>query len=341
MRDSAIVTEEDMMLVHALQVNPRVSWAALGRVLGTSPDTLDRRWNRLTSAGLAWTTAAPAARSAKDGCLAYVGVSCAPAQTARVARDLADIPAVLSVEVTTGRYDLLLAVATADLRSMTDCLLGPIDMTPGVLKAHAMFVTTIFKVGTEWRLQSLAPDQVRELTDGQPAPDRHGAEQLGPLDGALRDGLTVDGRMSFTDLAERAGTSRNTARRRVDRMLRAGVFAIRCDLAGPAFGWPVSTALGIEVEPEQLAEVCQGIARYPQVRLVAALADRPNVLVSSWQRSLDGLPRFEIELSRRFPTIRIRDRYVHLYSTKRTTRILDEDGRARGFLLPEPVIRES
>ena len=240
MHDSFIASEEDMALVHAVQLAPRVSWAALARVLHTSPETLERRWRRLEEAGLVWTSALPNAKFTSYGCLAYVGASCAPADTDRVAHTLAAEPEVLSVEVTTGKYDLLLTVATPTLQAMTSCLLDRIDKVPCLTKTHAMLATTVFKNGTQRRLQSLTQSQIKALSADSPTPVPRERGEQAPLDHDLRDALAQDGRMAFSELALRTGTSRNTAQRPIERMLRDDAFSIRCDSAAPAFGWPIS-----------------------------------------------------------------------------------------------------
>jgi DNA-binding Lrp family transcriptional regulator len=328
LQNSFMVTEEDMALVHGLQLLPRSPWSSLAPVLDTSPETLERRWSRLHDSGLVWISALLNSSFTKDGCLAYVGASCKPTATERVARSLAKEPEVLSVEVTTGKYDLLLTVATTSLETMTRCLLERIDKIPGLTHTHAMLATTLFKNGTQWRLESLSRRQITSLTV---EPQRLPSEEyfhLSPVDHKLWDALRKDGRMTFVDLGLISGISRNTAQRHVERMLRGGVFSIRCDVAARAFGWPVSVSLGIDINPAQLGEIGRGLASLQPVRLVVALADRPNILVTSWLRTLEDVPRFETKLIEMFPGIRIMDRFVNLYSTKRMGRLLSTDGRA-------------
>ena len=39
--------ELDRRLVNVLQIDPRASWAKVGKVLGVSPTTVAHRWQRL------------------------------------------------------------------------------------------------------------------------------------------------------------------------------------------------------------------------------------------------------------------------------------------------------
>lgn len=53
MKDFAI-DENDLVLLHGLQIAPRATWAQLGEVLGISGATAARRWARITGRGDAW-----------------------------------------------------------------------------------------------------------------------------------------------------------------------------------------------------------------------------------------------------------------------------------------------
>jgi hypothetical protein len=76
MNDSFRLAEEDRLLVDALQIAPRASWAAIGEVIGMAPITAARRWQRLADNGTAWVTAAPGMAFRHAQCLAYVELTC-------------------------------------------------------------------------------------------------------------------------------------------------------------------------------------------------------------------------------------------------------------------------
>ena len=91
------VTEEDLALINALQIAPRLSWADAAEVLGVHATTLAARWERLTAAGAAWVTAHPMGDPQKM-CLAFVDVECELHRRAAVTHALAAVP-----EIVTGR----------------------------------------------------------------------------------------------------------------------------------------------------------------------------------------------------------------------------------------------
>ena len=48
------VDELDLAVVNCLQLSPRASWTLVGEALDVDPVTVARRWQRLSSAGIAW-----------------------------------------------------------------------------------------------------------------------------------------------------------------------------------------------------------------------------------------------------------------------------------------------
>ena len=74
-----ILDEFDQQLIEALQIAPRLSWAALGEVLERSPAALASRWGRLEREGLAWIGGHPVGRPG-GMTLSFHDVVCDPAQ---------------------------------------------------------------------------------------------------------------------------------------------------------------------------------------------------------------------------------------------------------------------
>lgn len=49
-----VLGEEDLRLINALQIGPRLSWNVLGQVLERHPTSLAARWRKLEESGVAW-----------------------------------------------------------------------------------------------------------------------------------------------------------------------------------------------------------------------------------------------------------------------------------------------
>ena len=85
-----ILDEFDQQLIEALQIAPRLSWAALGEVLERSPAALASRWGRLEREGLAWIGGHPVGRPG-GMTLSFHDVVCDPAQRPAAVQALKEV----------------------------------------------------------------------------------------------------------------------------------------------------------------------------------------------------------------------------------------------------------
>jgi DNA-binding Lrp family transcriptional regulator len=344
MSRSVALEDEDLALVEALQRDPRAPWTAVAEVVGTNAVTASRRWERLRSSGAAWITGAPGLGSHHARCLAYVDVTCLPSATTRVARELSGDAHALSVDITAGSSDLLLTVAAVDLRTLGHYLLERLDRVPGVTGTRARIATRLHAEGSLWRLGVLPPAgpghgaATGTVAMGGPFPVG-GALVLDDVDRVLMSALGADGRASYATLAQVAGTSQPTARRRVDRLIGCGAVLLRTEVAAPLAGWPVAVVLSADAPAGRLEDVAATLGRLRQVRLCATLASTPSLLMVAWLPSLEEVHRFEQGLVQRVPDLRVLDRLVVLRAVKRMGHLLDEQGCAVG-VVPMDVWRD-
>ena len=97
MNTEAQLTEEDLQLVHALQLGPRLSWSVLGEILGMHATSLAARWRQLERSGLAWMTAHPIGHPDQMA-LSFHDVQSAPGHRREVAEAIVGMPDVFTVE---------------------------------------------------------------------------------------------------------------------------------------------------------------------------------------------------------------------------------------------------
>jgi DNA-binding Lrp family transcriptional regulator len=328
------VSETELQLLHALQVSPRASWSAIGQVLGISPSTAAKHWDRLSGAGLAWVTAyrPDFQGSAGDPVNTMVTATAKPSHLLSLAAELATHPQVISVELVSGDGDLLLTIVERDRHAFADYMLGPFTELDGLLTSSTCWVTRIYKEGSKWRLRALSPAQVRQL-GSLARPDSAASVEvyrtvLDQADQWIVDAMSADGRASYAALAETAGISEPTVRRRLRRMLDSGRLAVRCDIAWEAAGWPVPTTLALRVPAERLDETARALAALPETRLVASCVGEADLLTSLWLPSLADGHRFATLLAERFPGVRTVRWLTGLRTMKRMGQLLDERGRA-------------
>ena len=334
---SVVLDEEDLLLVEALQRDPRAPWTAVAEVVGTNAVTASRRWERLRSTGAVWVTGVPGPGSHHAQCLAYVDVTCVPSARTWVAQELAGDAHALSVDITAGSSDLLLTVAAVDLRTLGRYLLERLDRVPGVTGTRARIATRLHAEGSLWRLGMLPPAGAGHLADLGPRAGSGpfpaaGALVLDGVDRDLMSAMGADGRASYATLAQVAGTSQPTARRRVDRLITSGSVLLRTEIAAPLAGWPVSVVLSADAPAGRLDDVAATLGRLRQVRLCATLASTPSLVLVAWLSSLAEVHRFEQGLVQRVPDLRVLDRLVVLRAVKRMGHLLDEQGRAVGVV---------
>lgn len=327
---AAAISEDDLALVHALQVQPRATWTDLADALGCTTVTASRRWQRLHEEGTAWVTAVPGAHCAAF--TAFVRLRCAAGHREEVAAQLAQDPEAVTIELTAGSFDLFVEVITADLAAFTRYLLTRVEQIRGVTQASVAVATHVVTEASRWRLDALEPRASSALADTAQARSsgRPSARQLSDLDLRLLTALGADGRQPWDRLARTAGTSAATARRRVERLLATEEAALRCDIAAPLFGRPVTLSLHAEVPATDLAATARSLTALASVRLVATLAGPDDLLATFWLRSVEEVHRIESELVSRHPAVRVTDRALALRAVKRMGHLLDPSGRSTG-----------
>ncbi|WP_432540434.1 Lrp/AsnC ligand binding domain-containing protein [Kineococcus sp. SYSU DK002] len=338
-----MLSEADLELVEALQIAPRASWVQLGEVLDRSPASLARRWQRLESTGRAWTALVPSARALEEMALTHVQVRCRPGQVQRVARDLAEDQQVLTVHSITGDYDVLLLLRTDGAASLERYLGERIGSLPGVVRQRALPVLRPVRHGSTWRLGTLDPQQRRRLREAAPPPPAPGARPA-PFDERVVAALTVDGRVTATELQERlrdegdgARSSLSTVRRDLARVLRSPAVTVRCEVSAPEAGWPMAGVLWCRLPAARLSELAAGAwddgtefgAGLPEARSCTVVAGSVNLHLTVWLRGMSHLQAIEHRLAALEPALEVVDRSVVLSSLKRMGALLEDGRRVR------------
>ncbi|MCO6005232.1 AsnC family transcriptional regulator [Actinoallomurus purpureus] len=326
---TAELDELDRQLVHALQIHPRAPWRLVGEVLGVDPVTVARRWRRLESRGLAWVTAYPRLSDARNAVTAVVEIETEAGAARQVAAGLASEPWIVTIKHTTGARDLVVTVQAPDLDSLTGRLSRSMSTVPGVRATRTHLATLIPTEGSRWRLRSLDREQRVRMEQAAPDVRPRPADPWQEVDARLVALLSTDGRMSAADLAAGAGTSVTTVRRRLDALIGSRV-NLRCDLARPMSGWPVSAVYFASVPAERAQETTEALARVAEIRSCGIFAGPHNLIIDAWLRELSEVYTLEAHLSGRITRLVVHDRCVVLNTSKHMGRVLGGDGRCVG-----------
>ena len=329
------ISEEDLKLINALQIAPRISWSDAAGILGAHATTLAARWDRLKAAGSAWVTA-HAIGDPKQMCLALVDVDCEMTRRSEVTAALVAIPEVVTVEEAASNRDLMLTVITPSLAQFSDVVLAQLKEIPGLTKYQSSLCTRLHSGGYAWRLNVLDKSQMAALhalagpeasgPGGQSAP-------LPPSHLELIPFLARDGRAAAADIARVLGRNPATVQRQLNRVLASQMLSFRCEIAQKYSGYPVSCQWFANVPPGQHEAAAAELRTFRSVRLSASTTGRTNFVILMWLHSLADVMNAEQALQLRIPGIELVESVVVLSSAKRVGWTLNPDSTATGAVV--------
>lgn len=314
----------DLQIIHALQIEPRVPWTALEGVLEADAVTLARRWGRIAGAGIAWQSALDARASHS----ALTEISCLPGAVLDTAEEAARDENVLSIDVTSGRRDLILTVRVPSADALAEYAIERFGRLAGVRSVQTHVVADAFRLGQHWTVRSLSAAQAARIP--LPRPPRPGAAKrvASETAAALAAALATDVRMSYAQLGERVGVSAQRAADYLTRLRGDGDLTLRTDVADSASTWPVVAWYFVQAPTRAIQSARELLPSLPAVQFAAATTGPYNLLVASSARTMAETIDREADLERLLPGARIADRSLVLRVYKHLGRRIAADGRA-------------
>lgn len=318
----------DMQVIHALQVDPRASWSAIAPLIGSDEVTLARRWSRIASSGVAWQTA----MDDRHPSSAIVEVSCEPGASVETADAAAADPRILSIDLTSGRRDLVLTVTASDPVDLAEYAIEQAGRLPGVRSVQTHVVNTTFKVGAHWTVRALSDALASRVPRPRP-PRRASAKTVpSPMAAAICDALSGDVRMSYAHLGERVGISPQRAADYLARLRADGGLVLRTDVADAYSSWPVVCWYFVQAPTQTIQAARDLFLRLPELQLAVAASGPHNLIIAGSARSIPDILERESALEATLPGARIADRSLVLRAHKRLGRRILADGRAAAAL---------
>jgi len=279
----------DLQILHALQVDGRVGFGLLGRVLGVSDQTVARRYARMRSAsGLRVAAAGDAHLPGHRQW--YVRVRTTPDAVTAIARAIARDPDTAWVRLVSGGTEIVCSLRAGAAAGGHALLLEKLPRTSRVVAVTAQSELHVHTRGAHRLLEqvgALDETQLRALHQDLPGPVASAADvqrarttHLDELDLALLNVLREDARTPVEQLAAATGTPASTARRRLARLRASGALRIDVDLDPRALGLHEQTLLWISVAPAHLASTGAALATHPEVTFAAATTGRTSLYAS-------------------------------------------------------------
>ncbi|MDQ1129313.1 Lrp/AsnC family transcriptional regulator [Microbacterium sp. SORGH_AS_0888] len=324
--------ELDYQIVNALQVNPRITWTELSRVLVVDSSTLSRRWGRLVSTGLVWTTCLymPTQRRGVSQPTALVEVCCTRGEVAAVAERLAVVPQIFSVNATSGDRQLYLIVGGDSVAGIDTVVREQIERVDGVAWTRVHYIRSVFHEGGQWRMPALSETQQRLVAATRPRRDAPIAAVPTAREWALLNALKDDVRQPLSALQRLVPGSPASIARAVDGLLVADWAHWRVDIAHGAVGFACAAVLWIRAPYEQVERIATAFRMAEEVRMVASVAGAANLVVMVWLRDLDELEHLERRFGSVFPRLDVADIWIVPRAYKRAGWLLDANGLKRG-----------
>ncbi|EQM31825.1 Lrp/AsnC family transcriptional regulator [Rhodococcus erythropolis] len=330
--------EDDIALINALQIAPRIPWAEAAPILGATPNTLTRRWQRLRDEGLAWVAAHPSAVN-PDFSTAIVEVDCQPGAQTRAIDQLKRDPRVVSIEQASRGRDLMLTVMTRSLDELSSYVLDELVNSPDVRNQRCRLMTHFHHGAGDWRLDALNKTQVAALerfgVHTHPLTVRLPAQGSWPLIEALME----DGRATAAELARRTGRNPATVRRQLTNLMASGVLRFRCEVAQKLTSRPIMCHWFGRVPASEYDRTVAAIKTLPELRMLLTTTGDANLMFSASVRSQADLLRIERVISEMLPSLSITESVINLRTAKRMGWIIGPDDRSTGEVVVPDAIK--
>ncbi|MGX1757429.1 Lrp/AsnC family transcriptional regulator [Streptomyces lydicus] len=300
--DTVILDEVDRGLVHALQIDGRAAFRAIGATLGVSENTVARRYRRLRTAGILRVVGT--LNGARLGYSAWtIRLRCTPDAAGAMATALAKRSDISFVHLLSGGTEISFSTQTRSSDESDALLLHQLPRTARVTSVSAHLLLTHYALPDNWAGPAwLTPAQAALLTP-PPAVDRGVAAEAGADasvelregDRALLEALGRDGRTGYAELATATGWSDATVRRRIATLRRSGVLIFLVDIPPAALGFRAEARLWMSVQPSKLTAVAAAMAGHPEASLVALTTGPTNLLAAVNCRDAHDLSRYLTE----------------------------------------------
>jgi Lrp/AsnC family transcriptional regulator for asnA, asnC and gidA len=147
-----VIDSVDRQIVRELQHDGRTPNVEIARTLGLSEATVRRRLGRLLEAGAIHIQAVPDAAKTGYTTIAFMTLSVDLARAGQIAAEIAQMPEVRTIHLTTGGSELLVQAWFRSNDELLRFMTERIGSIPGITRAATLHVLRTFKDGSDWVL---------------------------------------------------------------------------------------------------------------------------------------------------------------------------------------------
>jgi DNA-binding Lrp family transcriptional regulator len=305
--ETSTIDALDRRLIHALLRDGRLPFRRIADVLGSSEQTIARRYRRLREAGVLRVVVLREPRRYREN--VFVRIRTKPGAAAPIGKALARRDDVSWVALGAGGTEVTYAMRSDDPEARDALILERLPKVGQVTDVSSVSLLHVFGDGSsaDWQAldDPLDESEIEALGARAPRPGdlAAGADEpvLVPDDEELLRHLARDGRMTFSALAAAVGRPEAVVARRVGGLLERGTLFVRTEIATALLGFHTTAALWLTVAPADLERVAARIAEHPEVEFCGAVSGSANLVVSVVCRDSPDLYRY---LTRRLGAIR-------------------------------------
>ena len=315
----------DRRILHGFLVAPRASFRDLAAVIGTSDQTVARRYRAMQAEiGLRITGHLADDRMGSSSWL--VRIHATPDAAVPLAETLAARHDTSWVRLASGGTEITCSIQTPGSADRTTLLLNRLTGSRRVVDISAHLMLHLFSpFAWSWLSIALTADETAALgPPGAEDPDESGPAQLQSTaeDERLVRLLQSDGRTSAAALAAATGWHESTVRRRIHHLTATGALQFELDLDEEAIGIQVAAQLWLVVDPGALDATGNEIARHPEAPFVAAYTGAANLFVAAACRDSAHLYWYITERLGQIPAVRSIESVPVIHTYKRTATVV-------------------
>ena len=142
--------ETDQAIIELLRADGRMPYRAIARETGVTENTVRARVRRLEESNTMRVVAVTDIEAAGYGMLLAIGVQVENRSPEAVARGLAEIPEVFSVNVVVGAQDVEILVVARDQTTLDDLIHRQLAQMPGVRRLTPALALDVLKNQPDW-----------------------------------------------------------------------------------------------------------------------------------------------------------------------------------------------
>ena len=274
----------DRALVDGLVADGRASYTSLARLVDMSQAAVKTRVNRLLERGLIRICGRVDPRALGFGEFAYCLLT-VDGPVVPLATRMAELDEAAFVLIASGPYQVFVELHARDRIHLAEAI-EHVRADPQVRAVDVSILLDLVK--QDW--SQIGGDSVRAGLHLDPV-----RRTVDEIDLRLLEELAIDGRTTFTDMANHVGLSHASARERVLSLMESGIVTVQTIVSPGVRG--VKGYVGLYIATSgPVAPIARSIASIPDVALVATILGRYDVIVEAGYGDDDHLIRIIDEI---------------------------------------------